>query len=117
MLQLNLKPIFKARGIDRAYTFMVKAGLTPHSANMILNSKSKVFKLEHIELLCKSLNCEPNDLLLWTPDKNSPVAENHPLHNLSNKAGSASDSISTLRDLPYKQLKEITQKLANPDKE
>jgi hypothetical protein len=43
--------------------------------------------------------------------------QNHPLHNLSNKANSVSDSISTLRDLPYKQLKEITQKLANPDKE
>lgn len=115
MLRLNLEPIFKARGIDRPYTFLVKIGLTPHSANLMLNTKSKVLKLEYVELICKHLNCEPNDLLLWTPDKNSTLADNHPLRNLSNKTNSATNGINTLRDIPYKQLKEITEKLASEE--
>jgi len=117
MLRLNLQPIFKARGIDRPYTFLVRIGLTPHSASMILSTKSKVFKLDHIERICKHLNCEPNDLLLWTADKNNPIADNHPLQNLSNKAGNAANEVITMRDIPYKQLKEITQKLASEENE
>lgn len=49
MLSLNLNQIFKARGIERPYTFLVKAGFTPHSANALLNSKTKTFRLDHIE--------------------------------------------------------------------
>jgi DNA-binding Xre family transcriptional regulator len=113
MLKLNLQPVFKARGIDRPYTFLVKAGFTPHSASVILSDKTKVVKLRYIEVLCEHLNCEPNDLLLWIPDKNKVIADNHPLHNLSNKAGDGVNN--TLRDLPYKQLKELSLKLANKD--
>lgn len=117
MLRLNLQPIFKARGIDRPYTFLVRIGLTPHSATMILSTKSTVFKLKHIELICRNLNCEPNDLLLWTPDKNKPIADNHPLLNLGNTATNSANTINTLRDIPYKQLKEITLKLSTQQKE
>ena len=113
MLRLNLQPIFTARGIDRPYTFLVKAGFTPHSATVILKH-SKEIKLHYIELLCIKLNCEPSDLFLWTPDKNHSVAENHPLHNLSSGAPSTTES---LLDLPYKQLKEITSKLTTQVKE
>ena len=42
MLSLNLTPIFNARGITKPYTFLVKAGFTPHSANGIINSKTKI---------------------------------------------------------------------------
>lgn len=113
MLKLNLQPIFKARGIDRPYTFLVKAGFTPHSASVILSDKTKVVKLHYIEVLCEHLNCEPNDLFLWKPDKNKVIADNHPLHNLSNKTGDGTNN--TLRDLPYKELKELSEKLINKD--
>ena len=63
MLSLNLIPIFKARAIEKPYSFLVKAGLSPHSATNILNNKTHVFRLDHIELLCRVLICEPNDLL------------------------------------------------------
>jgi DNA-binding Xre family transcriptional regulator len=116
MLKLNLQPIFKARGIDRPHAFLVRIGITAHSANLILSSESKVFKLQHVELICRHLNCEPNDLLLWNPDKNNPIGDNHPLHNLSDKSSSSANGINTLRDIPYKELKEITKNLANRDK-
>lgn len=113
MLKINLQPIFTARGIDRPYAFLVKAGFTPHSANGILNNPKEI-KLHYIELLCMKLNCEPSDLFLWVPDKNNPIAENHPLRNLAGNVGSTAD---TLLDLPYKQLKEITLKLNAQQKE
>jgi DNA-binding Xre family transcriptional regulator len=73
MLSLNLIPIFKARAIEKPYSFLVKAGLSPHSATNILNNKTHVFRLDHIELLCRVLVCEPNDLLVWNPDKGQNI--------------------------------------------
>jgi DNA-binding Xre family transcriptional regulator len=111
MFRINLHPIFAARGIDRPYTFLVKAGFTPHSASVILKNPKEI-KLRYIELLCINLNCEPSDLFMWSPDKNHPVAENHPLHNLS-----TASTTETLLNLPYKQLKEIASKLTTQAKE
>lgn len=109
MLRLNLQPIFNARGIDKPYTFLVKAGFAPHSATVILNSNLREIKLNYIEVLCESLNCEPNDLFLWIPDKGKMVSDKHPLYNLRNQ--SSDEDNFTLRDLPYKQLKELSSKL------
>ncbi len=111
MLSLNLYPIFKARGIERPYTFLVKAGLTPHSANVLLNSKTKVFKLEHVEKLCLLLKCEPNDLLVWYPDKNELIADDHPLTKLKHDESTAIDLKKTLLNMPYSELKSLSSKL------
>ena len=105
MLTLNLTPIFKARGIEKPYTFLVKAGLSPHSANHILASKTRVYRLDHIELLCDALNCEPNDLLLWTAEKGKQYADNYPLKNLQ-QAENNENILETLTKLTYKELKQ-----------
>lgn len=110
MLSMNVTPIFKARGIDRPYTFLVKAGFSPHSANVILNSKTRIFRLDHIELLCRTLVCEPNDLLIFTADSNQPLPPDHPLNNLK-QADTVEDIKETLTTVPFKQLKEITKKI------
>jgi DNA-binding Xre family transcriptional regulator len=109
MLRLNLQPIFKARGIDKPYTFLVKAGFSAHSATVILGSNLKEIKLNYIEVLCENLNCEPNDLFLWIPDNEKMITDKHPLYNLRNRASDAENI--TLRDVPYKQLKELTSML------
>jgi DNA-binding Xre family transcriptional regulator len=112
MLTLHLTPIFKARGIKKPYSFLVKAGLSPHSANYIAYGKGRVFRLDHIELLCKLLVCEPNDLLAWKPNKNELIAKDHPLTKL--KQEPIDDSWQqTLNKMSYKQLKEV--KIILPD--
>ena len=113
MLSLNLKPIFKARGIERPFSFMVKSGISPASANAILDGSIRTFKLDHIELLCKILICEPNDLLLWSPDKDQQYSKDHPLFNLPQQ-DSMADMKETMATIPYKKLKEITKQLNNP---
>ena len=110
MLSLNLHPILKARGIERPYSFLVKAGFTPHTATNILNGQNSVFNMRHIELLCKALVCEPHDLLLYTPDSDQVLPPNHPLHNLI-QSDSLEEIKETLATLPFKQLKEITRQI------
>lgn len=112
MLSLNLAPIFKARGIDKPYSFLVKNGFTPFTATNIINNNSRVFRLDHIEMLCNILVCEPNDLLLFTPDKDKQYAPNNPLLKLSID-DSNSNWPATLATMPFKELKEATKNLIN----
>lgn len=113
MLSLHLQPIFTARGIEKPYTFLVKNGFTPHAAHNLLSAKTRVFRLDHVELLCEILNCEPNDLLLWQPNSEKQMAANHPLKKLTNNSNSETNLKKTLFNLPYQQLKDISSKLTN----
>lgn len=109
MLSLNLTPIFKARGIERPYTFLVKAGLTYHTVTKILNNNTSSIRFDHIELLCKALICEPNDLFQYTPG-NTQLPDRHPLNNLIHTQSPA-DAKQPFATMPYKQLKEITAQI------
>lgn len=111
MLNLNLKPILEARGIERPYTYLVKAGISRQCAHNILHSKTRVFRLDHIELLCRVLICEPNDLLSYTPDSHSTLSETHPLNNLRKEEASQSSIKDSLANIPYKELKALTSQL------
>jgi DNA-binding Xre family transcriptional regulator len=111
MLSLNLTPIFKARGIEKPYSFLVKNGFTNFTASNILNSNSRAFRLDHIEMLCNILVCEPNDLLLFTPDKGRQYAPNNPLLKLTHDDIN-SNWPATLATMPFKELKEATKNIS-----
>ncbi|MBC7524367.1 MAG: helix-turn-helix transcriptional regulator [Flavobacterium sp.] len=110
MLTLNPNPIFRARGITKPYTFLVKSGFTPHAANIIINSNTRVLRLDHIELLCTVLNCEPNDIVKFIPNKGQNYPDNHPLMKLKQDDINL-DLQETLANMPYKQLKEFSNNL------
>jgi DNA-binding Xre family transcriptional regulator len=110
MLILDITPIIKARGIEKPYTYLVKAGFTRHASTSILNSKTSVFRLDHIEKICLILNCEPNDILVWKPDPNVKYAENNSLNILLQKETNETWK-ETASKLTYKQLKETTSNL------
>ena len=110
MLIYNLTPIFKARGIHNPHAYLVKNGFSSHSAHNIASHQTRIFRLEHIEKLCKILICEPNDLLSWLPEKNEIIAESHPLHKLKVEKSEASIH-EELSSMSYKELKEITKKI------
>ena len=114
MLSLNLAPIFSMRGIEKPYTFLVKAGLSPHSATTILNNKTRIFRLDHVELLCDILVCEPNDLLVWTPDKGKHYSENNPLVKL--KQQSEVSWQETISKMTFQELKEISNTIVEKKK-
>ena len=113
MLTFNLKPIFQARGIERPYSFLVKSGFSYHTANLLLNSSTKSFRLDYIEKLCIALICEPNDLLAYKPNQNQQLFKEHPLNNLI-QTENQKNFTQTLATMPYKQLKQITNQINNP---
>ncbi|MGG9970760.1 helix-turn-helix domain-containing protein [Ferruginibacter sp. SUN002] len=115
MLTLNLAPIFKARGIDRPYSTLVKAGISRMSAGKILNGTTRVFRLDHIEIICTILHCEPNDLLQWTPSGQTN-STTHPLNNLK-QTSISSNLKQTLATIPLKQLKEFDNIIAKQTEE
>ncbi len=108
MLFLNLNPILKARGIERAYTFLVKAGIPPNTASKIVDRSAPSFKLSHIEIICKALFCEPNDILQWVPDKDEILPESHPLQNLKQEE-TFENWEKTLATIPLGKLKELVK--------
>jgi DNA-binding Xre family transcriptional regulator len=106
MLTWNLHAIFKARGIKRPYTFMVKAGLSPNSATSLLNNTSRSVRLDHVEILCEKLYCFPGDLMKWSPRKENPLPDSHPLRKLENLPAGF-DLSETLKNIPLDKLNEI----------
>lgn len=115
MLVFNLRAIMKTRQIERPYTFLVKAGISPHSANDLLNGHIRTFRLDHIEKICELLYCEPNDLLDYKPNSTQKLADDHPLNKLIPK-NEEFDWQQTLKTLPLEQLKEVA-KLINQSKD
>ncbi|MGL2965503.1 helix-turn-helix domain-containing protein [Flavobacterium sp. XGLA_31] len=113
MLSLNVTEICKIRQIERPYTFLVKAGISPHTANDIVNGYSRAIRLDHIEKLCEILHCEPNDLLAFKPSANVKITDNHPLNKLIPKQ-SEFDWQQTLKTLPLEQLKEVADFINKP---
>lgn len=106
MLAFNLKAIFEARQIEKPYSYLVKIGIAAHTATRLLNSDVRVMRLDHVELLCKNLHCEPNDLLSFKNDKDAILPQNHPLNNLIPQEED-NNWQETLKTVPLKQLKEI----------
>ena len=116
MLRLNVMPVFKARGIDNPYYFLVKQGLSAYTVNSILYHGVSSLNFNHVELMCKVLVCEPNDLLVWTPDKNQFLPDNHPLQKLKPKPIPI-DVQQTLSAIPYKDLVEIGNQIVGLQKQ
>jgi DNA-binding Xre family transcriptional regulator len=114
MLYFNLKPIFKARQIEKPYTFLVKIGIAPHTAHKILNNNTHVMRLDNLEIICKALYCEPNELLAYKPDNSNPIAKDHPLNKLIPTQDNT-DWQEQLKTMPLSKLKQMAQILNSPD--
>ena len=108
MLSLNLKPIFAARGIEKPYTYLVKAGFPAYTAHNLLSAKTVTFHLRNIDKLCTLLNCTPNDLLVWTPNRNEKLADSHPITRLK-KQDTDLNWQDTIKTVPLDQLGEIVK--------
>jgi DNA-binding Xre family transcriptional regulator len=107
MLHINLHPIFKARGIDKPHTFLVKAGIPSHTAHKFLEGSYRAPRLDNIEIICKALNCTPHDILVWIPDTNNPLPPEHPLHKLNQQVTNF-NLHETFRSLSVDQLNQIS---------
>ena len=65
MIQLNVLELLKKQNKSKYWLYNQINAVKPISYtnyNNMLNNKTKSIKYENIELLCKLLQCEPNDL-------------------------------------------------------
>lgn len=59
-----------------------RTGIRPNTIGELYHELVDRVNLQHMDLICKELHCELNDLIIWVPD-DSPMAKkptrvNHP---------------------------------------
>jgi len=106
MLFFNFKRVFMARGIDKPFSYLVNLGYSDNYATRIANSRYKRMDLKDIETLCEHLQCTPNDLLEWYPDKKDKTNEKHPLMPLK-RINKTLELTKMLNSVPLDKLAEI----------
>ena len=47
-------------------------GITMSNLSILKKSKAKAIRFSTLECICKVLNCQPGDILEYTPDENAP---------------------------------------------
>ena len=45
-----------------------KMGITPANLSILKNGKAKALRVPTLDALCKALDCQPGDLLEYSPD-------------------------------------------------
>jgi DNA-binding Xre family transcriptional regulator len=106
MLRLRLRFILESKGIVNPYKFLVKNGFSPDVASRCAHERIEQLKLKHFNKLCTILQCTPNDLLEWVPDKNEVLSDNHPLRTLE-RQDKPFNIISHIKHLSLDQVKEV----------
>lgn len=76
----------------------------------MVSSFTKSFRLDHIELLCKVLVCEPNNLLIYIKNENKVLTADHPINNPKRKETKA-DIRKNWATLPLKKQNEISKQI------
>ena len=114
MLKYNLKKHFKLRGISYPARFLIEIGFTKQSAYNVARGNFVSLSPSHLEKLCLSLNCTPNDLMEWEPGKNITDPETHSLQKL--RPSRFTDLHSFIAALPYEKMNEVIAQLEEAKK-
>jgi DNA-binding Xre family transcriptional regulator len=106
MLTFNFSRIFKARGIDKPFSYLVKVGYSDNFATRIVNNRIKRLDLADLEKLCELLQCTPNDLLEWIPESKDKTNDMHPLISIK-RSDKVVQLTQILNSVPLDKLSEI----------
>lgn len=110
MININLNRIFKARGIEQPYRFLVQNGFVSFTAHKYKNGKVEQMRLDHIERLCILLNCTPNDVFEWVPNDLLDDRPDHPLQQIRRRDKKLQIS-QLLSKMPLHKLEEVERML------
>jgi DNA-binding Xre family transcriptional regulator len=64
VVKVRIKEVAESRGITTAYQLQKLTGVHPSLAAKWFKNDLKMIGIDSIDLLCKKLNCTPNDLLV-----------------------------------------------------
>ena len=51
-----------------------RVGITLANLSILKTNKAKAIRFSTLDALCRELQCQPGDLLEWTPDPDEPSA-------------------------------------------
>jgi DNA-binding Xre family transcriptional regulator len=106
MLIFNFNRIFKARGIDKPFTYLIKAGYSDNFATRIVNNRIRRLDLDYTEKLCELLQCTPNDFFEWIPESKDKNNDKHPLIPIK-RSDKVVQLTQMLNSIPIDKLEEI----------
>ena len=66
-IRINLDVMMAKRRIG-AWELAEAIGITPANLSILKNNKARAVRFSTLEALCKALDCQPGDLLEYTPD-------------------------------------------------
>ena len=116
MIRFNFTRVFVARGIERPYSFLRKAGISGSFSSRISKNEVARMNVSNLERLCMILHCTPNDLLEWTPEKDFDPTKKHPLDAIKNTNTMINIS-NSLISIPADKLAEIESLIQKKVKE
>lgn len=111
MLIFNPNRVFALRGVENPAGFLVKHGVIRQTANNLTGQRAAMVKIEHVELICRLLNCHPSDLFEWHPTSAAPLPENHSLNDLK-RAATAKSIFDTVKDIPLDEMERLVGEAA-----
>ncbi len=109
MLKPNLNRLFKTRGINKPYSYLLNNGFTRNEALRLSNENLKTLHLNHVEKLCFLLNCTPNDLLQYIPAKSQKENSSNVLSALIRTE--TPDPLKLSHDVPAEKIESFSQEL------
>lgn len=108
MIALNVRNLVIARGVKPrdVCSYLRSLDISEKVAKGIASGSRKSLTLNQVEILCYKLKVVPNDLYLWSADRQHPYVEGHPINQI--KAGDPlPDIITESKDLPIEDLRKV----------
>lgn len=68
MIRIKLSEILGRYRITQT-ELIRRTGIRPGTINNLYHERSKRLEIEHLDRICRVLNCQPADLLEYIPDK------------------------------------------------
>lgn len=83
MVRLRLRELAAEKGIKNLYTALIKGGISHDVAIKYMKGDKDRMVVNHIEKLCLTFRCMPNDLFIVTPDKPELADLTQPVYKLA----------------------------------
>lgn len=55
--------------------FAAEVGITPANIAVLKNARAKAVRFTTLDAICRTLECQPGDILRWVPDEEHPDSE------------------------------------------
>ena len=115
MIYLDIQKVLSDKGIENPHLALRQMGFNVHTTSRLLRNEPSSINYGHLEILCLSLNCLPNDLLSWKP---SELSKKYTHHQLDQLAPVEKDNLATkIQKLPVDKLQQIRKFVDDLSKE